>query len=73
MGCGKSPPPSILWPSLEARLVFGVQLCQHSKKKSSFEGDYTPSNFVAQFLSVLSLCGIVLYIILVVVFMVFLG
>ena len=33
MGCGKSPPPPILWPSLEARLVFGVQLCQHGKKK----------------------------------------
>ena len=74
MGCGKSPPPPILWPSLEARLVFGVQLCQHSKKKNPFEGDYTPSNFVAQFLLVLSLCGIVIYIILVVVVvMVFLG
>ena len=74
MGSGKSPPPSILWPSLEARLVFGVQLCQHGKKKSPFEGDYTPSNFVAQFLLVLSLCGIVIYIILVVVVvMVFLG
>lgn len=44
------------------------------KKKSPFEGDYTPSNFVAQFLLVLSLCGIVIYIILVVVVvMVFLG
>ena len=76
MGCGKSPPPPILWPSLEARLVFGVQLCQHGKKKKSpFEGDYTPSNFVAQFLLVLSLCGIVIYIIVVVVVvvMVFLG
>lgn len=75
MGCGKSPPPPILWPSLEARLVFGVQLCQHGKKKSPFEGDYIPSNFVAQFLSVLGLCGIVIYIILVVVIvvMVFLG
>lgn len=44
-----------------------------AKKKSPFEGDYTPSNFVAQFLLVLSLCGIVIYIILVVVVMVFLG
>lgn len=60
------------------RSTFGFRcttLPARQKKKSPFEGDYTPSNFVAQFLLVLSLCGIVIYIILVVVVvvMVFLG
>lgn len=60
-------------------------LLAQQKKKSPFEGDaqqkkipiwgglYSPLNFVAQFLSALSLCGIVIYIIVVVVVMVFLG
>ena len=47
----------------------------HNKKKIPILGGlYSPLNFVAQFLSALSLCGIVIYIIVVVfVVMVFLG
>ena len=47
----------------------------HNKKKIPIWGGlYSPLNFVAQFLSALSLCGIVIYIIVVVVVvMVFLG
>ena len=44
-----------------------------TKKIPIWGGLYSPLNFVAQFLSALSLCGIVIYIIVVVVVMVFLG